>query len=152
MAVDVTSTIEISRPRHHVAAFLEDSGNDHRWIRALVAPAEPLTSFPYGKGSRVGRVARMAGAKIDYTTEVVEYRPGETLVMKTVKGPPMVVTYSLGDAPGGAQVRVRNQGEGGLMFTLFGWLMGRMVRSRVDGDLRQLKRVLEQESGGPPRS
>ena len=30
-----------------------------------------------------------------------------------------------------------------IMFTLFGWLIGRMVNARVKGDLAQLKRVLE---------
>lgn len=150
MGVDATSTIEINRPRDRVAAFLEDPSNDELWIRALIAPAELLTPFPYGEGSLVRRVARMAGAKIDYTTEVVDYEPGQKLVMRTVNGPPMVVTYSLGDTSLGTEIRVRNQGEGGVIFTLFGWLMGRMVKSRVDGDLRQLKHVLEQESE-PPR-
>lgn len=144
MAVDVRSRIEVNRPRDQVAAFLEDPANDHRWIRALVEPARVLTDGPFGNGTRVRRVARMAGAKLDYTTEVVEFRPSAKTVMKTVTGPPMVVTYSLADSAGGTEVTVRNEGGSGLMFRLFGWLVGRMVRSRVDGDLRRLKQVLEQ--------
>jgi len=148
MAVDATSVIEIRRPRDEVAAFVEDFANDKAWIRALVQPAEVLSAevFPWGVGARVRRVAKMAGARIDYTTEIVEYRRGETTVMKSVTGPAMVVTYSFYDSPAGTTVQVRNQGAGGVMFTMFGWVMSRMVKSRVDGDLWQLKQVLETDT------
>lgn len=144
MPIDVMSQVTVRRPRPEVAAFLRDVSNDHRWIRALSSPAETLSMGDYGKGTRIRRVAKMAGRSIDYTTEVVEYVPDELTTMDTVSGPfPMRVTYALADSPDGTTVSVRNEGGKGLLFRIFGPVIGRMVRSRVDGDLGQLKRLLE---------
>ncbi len=135
MPIDVTATIDISRPRPEVAAFLEDPANDLRWIRAL-SSSEKLTDGPVGKGTRVRRVAKMMGRPIDYTTEITAYDPGAVLAMDTVSGPfPMHVTYTLTDTADGTRVSVRNQGGSGWMFALFSPLIGRMVNSRVKGDL-----------------
>ena len=64
--------------------------------------------------------------------------------MDTVSGPfPMHVTYTLTDTADGTRVSVRNQGGSGWMFALFSPLIGRMVNSRVKGDLVALKAALE---------
>jgi hypothetical protein len=97
---------------------------------------------------RVQRVAKMMGRSMPYTTEVAEFEPLR-MVMKTVEGPfPMVVTYAFAAEDGGTSVAVRNQGGEGLLFKLFGRPIGWMVNSRVKGDLKQMKRVLEQRPRG----
>jgi carbon monoxide dehydrogenase subunit G len=147
MAIDVTAEVEIRRPREAVAAFIEDPANDLRWIRAL-SDSRRLTDGPLGPGTRVERTAKMMGRAMTYTTEVVEYDPGRHVGMKTVAGPiPMLVDYRLEDTPEGTRVRVRNRGGKGLAFRAFGPIIGRMVNRRVQGDLEQMKRVLEQEGG-----
>jgi uncharacterized membrane protein len=152
MGIDVTSSIVINRPRTEVAAFLEDPANDPRWIRAL-SSVEPLTPPPYGKGTRVRRVAKMAGRTIDYTTEITAYLPGQRNEMDTIKGLPMHVTYEIADdGDGRTRVSVRNEGGSGFLFSLAGPLIGRMVKSRVDGDLRELKRILERDGTAPTAS
>ncbi len=145
MAIDVTSSTVIQRPRQVVAAFIEDPANDTRWIRAL-SRAEPLTPPPYTTGTRVRRLANMAGRTIDYTTEITAHEPGARTEMDTIKGLPMHVTYTLADdGPDCTRVSVRNQGGSGFLFAVAGPLIGRIVKSRVDGDLRQLKSILEAE-------
>lgn len=104
-------------------------------------------------GYRVQRVAKVMGRTMPYVTEVVGYTPGERVDMETIESPfPMHVTYTLRDAPGGTRMTIRNRGGKGLMFTLAGPLIGRMVNGRVQGDLEQLKRVLEAQGPGPSRS
>ena len=143
MAIDVTSRIVVERPRATVAAFLEDPANDTRWIRAL-SRAEPLTPPPYTVGTRVHRIAKMAGRTIDYTTEITAHEPGARTEMNTIKGLPMRVIYTLDDdGPDRTRVSVRNEGGSGVLFAVAGPIIGRMVKSRVDGDLRQLKAILE---------
>ena len=145
MAIDVTSSTVIDRPRAAVASFLEDPSNDPRWIRAL-STAERLTPPPYGPGTRVRRVAKMAGRTIDYTTEITAHIPGERTEMDTVKGLQMHVTYALTDeGEERTRVSIRNQGGSGFLFAIAGPLIGRMVKSRVDDDLRELKRILESD-------
>jgi hypothetical protein len=142
MAIDVTATIQIHRPVDDVASYVIDSANDLSWIRALTS-SDLLTGYPIGQGTRVRRVAKMMRRSMPYTTEIVEFAPRE-LVMHTVDGPfPMIVSYRFEEAEGGTRVSVRNQGGKGLMFRLFSWLIGRMVNGRVQGDLHQLKQVLE---------
>jgi uncharacterized membrane protein len=142
MGIDVTSEIELDRPRAEVAAYIEDPGNDLTWIRALTG-AEKLTEGPLRQGTRVRRVAKMMGKSMTYTTEVVAYTPGERVEMRTIDGPPMHVTYILGDTPGGTRVTIRNAGGAGLMFKIAAGAIGHMVRRRVDGDLAALKQVIE---------
>ena len=141
--IDVTATIAIERPVEEVAAWVMDPANDLAWIRALT-DSHRLGDATVGPGLRVSRTAKMMGRPMTYVTEVAEYAPTR-MVMKTVEGPfPMVVTYEF--APVGAAastVSVRNQGGSGLMFRLLSKPMGWMVNSRVRGDLKQMKRVLE---------
>lgn len=143
MAIDVTASVTIGRPVDEVAAWVMDPANDLKWIRAL-SDSHRTGEVASGAGMRVSRTAKMLGRPMTYVTEVVEFEP-RRMVMKTVEGPfPMVVTYSFEDAGAGqARVNVRNQGGTGLVFTLFGPLIGWMVNSRVKGDLKQMKRVLE---------
>ncbi len=142
MAIDVTATVTINRPVDEVREYLVDPAHDLAWIRALTS-SDLLTGYPIGEGTRVRRVAKMMGRSMTYTTEVVAASADE-FTMRTIEGPfPMVVTYRFEEAGTGTRVSVRNQGGEGVMFRLFGWLIGRMVNSRVQGDLEQLKRVME---------
>ncbi|MGD9935765.1 MAG: SRPBCC family protein [Dehalococcoidia bacterium] len=146
VSIDVTAEVVISQPRDAVAAWVCDPANDLRWIRAL-SHAEKQGDGAFGIGTRVERTAKMMGRPMTYTTEVVAFKPASHLGMKTVSGPfPMVVDYHFDDAGDGhTRVRVRNRGGKGPLFALFGPLIGRMVNGRVQGDLEQMKRVLESE-------
>ena len=147
MPIDVTARVHVDRSIDEVAAWVMDPANDLALIRALTS-SEKLTDGPAGRGMRVKRVAKMMGRSMPYTTEVVEFEP-LGMVMKTVEGPfPMVVTYAFAAEDGGTSVTVRNQGGEGPLFKLFGRQIGWMVNSRVKGDLKQMKRVLESNPRG----
>jgi uncharacterized protein YndB with AHSA1/START domain len=147
VAIDVTARVVINRPRAEVAAFIEDAANDLQWIRALTS-VEPLSEGTMRTGYRVRRVAKMMGRAMPYVTEVKAYEPARTVEMETSESPfPMLVTYTLSDAGEGAtEMTIRNRGGAGLMFKVAGPLIGRMVNGRVQGDLRQLKAVLEKRA------
>jgi len=144
MGIDVTATEIVQRPRGELAAFLADPANDPKWIRALTR-VEAVETGAIGVGSRVRREAKMLGRTIRWTTEITELDAGRRVAMRTVEGPfPMAITYELEDAEGGGTlIHVHNRGGGGFVYGLLGPLMGRMVRSRVQGDLRALKAELE---------
>jgi hypothetical protein len=143
MAIDVTATVTIARAVDDVAAWVMDPAHDLEWIRALT-DSQRVGDAPIGPGLRVSRTAKMMGRPMTYVTEVAEFEP-RRMVMRTVEGPfPMVVTYSFQDAgEGQTRVSVRNQGGKGVMFAAFGPVIGWMVNSRVKGDLKAMKRVLE---------
>ena len=143
MAVDVTATGTIDRPRDEVAAYLRDPVNDSTWIGG-VRSARLLTSGPVAVGSQVERVASFLGRRIRYVNEVTDLTD-DHLTMRSVSSPfPMRVTYRHRDAGNGTtEVAVRVEGDAGRFYALVGPLLGLAVRRSIARDLRNLKRALE---------
>jgi hypothetical protein len=144
VAVDVSSEIEIARPRSEVAAFACDPDNATSWyenIRAVQWKSSP----PLAVGSRLAFVAHFLGRRLEYTYEVIELVPDERFVMRTAQGPfPMQTTYSWQDTPnGGTRMTLRNSGEPAGFGRLAAPMMQAAVRRANAKDLRALKTILE---------
>lgn len=150
MAVDVTATGTIQRPRDQVAAYLRDPANDTEWIGGIRS-ARLLTPGPVAVGSQVERVATFLGRRVHYVNEVTELT-ADQLAMRSVRSPfPMRVTYGHRDAGGGmTEVSVRVEGDAGRFYALLAPLLGLAVRRSIGRDLRTLKQVLE-DGRGPAR-
>ena len=143
-SVDVTTEVEIARPRADVAAFAADPGNAVRWYENIES-VEWKTSRPLAVGSRMAFVARFLGRRLAYTYEVREHLPGERFVMSTSEGPfPMETTYAWSDAPGGGtRMTLRNRGEPSGFANVAAPLMARAMRRANQKDLKALKELLE---------
>src|SRR5664280_2058996 len=86
MPVDVVTETDIAREQSEVAAFVADPDNAPRRyanIRSVEWKSEP----PLRLRSRIAFVAEFLGRRLAYTYEVVEFVPGERLVMRTAQGP-----------------------------------------------------------------
>ena len=96
MAVDILSEIEIGSAVASVAEYACDPSNAPEWY-ANIESVEWKTPPPLGLGSRIAFVARFLGRQLSYTYEIVDFVPGERLVMRTAEGPfPMETTLHLG--------------------------------------------------------
>jgi len=137
----------IPRARPEVAAYVLDWRNDPKWIGGI-GESRLATAEPFGIGSRVERVAKFLGKRIEYVNEVVELEPARRLAMRSVKGPfAMRVTYEVEDAAGGeTRVRLRNEGGPSRALGLLWPLLSRAVRRATQRDLDRLKRILEAHS------
>jgi uncharacterized protein YndB with AHSA1/START domain len=144
MAVDVVTTIEITRPRAEVAAFAADPDNATRWYQNIRS-VEWETPRPVAVGSRVAFVASFLGRRLAYTYEVLELVPGERLVMSTAQGPfPMTTTYEWEDTAGGeTRMTLRNAGEPAGFSKVSAPMMASAMRRANRKDLEQLKAILE---------
>ncbi len=111
MSVDVVSEIDIDRPIEAVAAYAADPSNAPEWY-ANIASVEWKTEPPLQVGSAIAFVARFLGRRLVYTYEMVEFIPGERLVMRTAEGPfPMETSYSWASTnSGGTHMTLRNRG------------------------------------------
>jgi uncharacterized membrane protein len=142
--VDVSTQIEIARPRDRVAAYAADLDNTTSWYENIER-VEWETPRPLAVGSRVAFVARFLGRRLAYTYEVRELVAGERLVMSTAQGPfPMETTYTWADA-GEARTRMtlRNRGEPAGFKRVAAPLMARAMRRANEKDLARLKEILE---------
>ena len=150
MAVDVTTEIEIDRPRGEVAAFAADPDNATAWYENIKA-VEWKTPRPAVVGSRIAFVARFLGRRIAYTYEVAERVDGERFVMRTAHGPfPMETTYAWRDAAAGrTHMTLRNRGEPAGFSRLAAPFMAPAMRRANAKDLRRLKALLEARGATP---
>jgi uncharacterized membrane protein len=144
MAVDVRTEIEIDRPREEVAAYAADPTNATAWYENI-KKAEWKTLPPLAEGSRIAFAAQFLGRELTYTYEIVEYRPGERLVMSTADGPfAMETSYTWADtASGSTKMTLRNRGAPTGFSRIVAPVMATAIRRANRKDLERLKEILE---------
>ena len=141
--VDVTTEIDIGRPRAEVAAVAGDPSNATRWYRNITSVTW-RTPPPLAVGSQLDFVARFLGRELRYTYEVAELVPDARLVMRTADGPfAMETTYEWRDAPAGTRMRLRNRGTPTGFAGVAAPVVAAAMRRANDADLRQLTELLE---------
>ena len=144
MPVDVSVEIVIDRPKALVAAYAADPSHAPQWY-VNIKSIEWQTSPPLAVGSKMDFVARFLGRRLAYTYEVVEFEPGERIVMRTAQGPfPMETTYTWSTVDGDAtRMTLRNRGTPSGFSALMAPLMSMAMRRATQKDLAALKRLLE---------
>ncbi len=144
VAVDVSTHVEIARPRERVAAFAADPDMATRWY-ANIKSVDWKTAPPLAAGSEVAFTARFLGRRLAYTYQVREWVPGTRFVMSTQEGPfPMETTYEWEDtASGGTRMKLRNRGNPSGFSKWVAPLMSTAMRRANRKDLERLKRLLE---------
>lgn len=144
MTVDVSTTVEIARPRADVAAYAADPDNATAWYRNIKR-VEWKSPAPLSVGTRVAFEARFLGRTLVYVYEVKELVPGERLVMATSDGPfAMETTYTWSDlSDGGTRMTLRNRGAPSGFGALMTPLMVPAMRRANRKDLKLLKEILE---------
>ena len=147
MKVDVTTEAVINRARDEVASYAGDPANAPQWY-ANIDTVTWNTPPPMSVGSKLTFVARFMGRRLEYTYEIVEFVPGERLVMRTSQGPfPMETTYIWANAgPGKTRMTLRNHGEPSGFASITAPIMSSAMRRANHKDLANLKTILERRS------
>lgn len=144
MAVDVTTEIEIDRPREEVERYASDPDKAPEWYENIRS-VQWQTERPLRVGSRFAFVAQFLGKRLAYTYEVRSHVPGEQFVMSTAEGPfPMETTYSWRESPsGGTTMTLRNRGNPSGFRGIAAPIMAAAMRRANRKDLARLKALLE---------
>ena len=142
--MDVTTAIDIERPRAQVASYASDPDNATTWYENIKS-VNWKTARPLVVGSQLAFEAAFLGRRMAYTYEVRELAPGERFVMRTAEGPfPMETTYTWQDTDsGGTRMTLRNRGEPSGFSRVVAPLMTLAMRQANRKDLRRLKTILE---------
>ena len=145
--VDVVTEITIARPLEQVASYAADPDHAPEWY-VNIRSAEWRTEKPLRIGSQIIFKAKFLGRELAYTYEVVEYVPGEKLVMRTAEGPfPMETTYTWRPTEDGqTRMSLRNRGKPSGFSRLFAPFMASAMRRANKKDLQVLKKILEGRS------
>jgi len=146
--IDVVTQIEIAAPIDRVSRIAADPDNVPAWY-VRIESVEWKTPRPVALGTRVAFVAHFLGRRLAYTYEVVEFVPGERLVMRTSEGPfPMETTY-LWEAvdPSSTRMTLRNRGEPAGFSALVRPFLSWMIRRANRQDLKRLKQLIERAEG-----
>jgi len=144
MTVDVSTDIVIRRPRRDVAAYAANPDNAPSWYVNIEA-VQWKTAPPASVGSQVAFVAHFLGRRLAYTYEIIEFAPGERLVMRTAEGPfPMETTYTWdATSEGHTRMVLRNRGTPAGFSKLAAPLTASAMRRANKKDLARLKGLLE---------
>jgi uncharacterized membrane protein len=147
MRVDVSTEIVIVQPVAVVSEYAADPSNAPHWY-VNIKSVEWRTPKPVAIGSRVAFVAHFLGRRMAYTYEIVDFVPGERLVMRTAEGPfPMETQYLWqAQSPGTTRMVLRNHGNPTGFSRLFAPFMDRAIRRANRKDLARLKQLLESRS------
>ncbi|MQA00711.1 MAG: ATPase [Dehalococcoidia bacterium] len=143
MPIDVMTERIIHQPRDRVAAYAGDPTNAPVWY-ANIESVEWQTPPPMRVGSKLGFVAHFLGRRLFYTYEIVDYVPGERMVMRTEQGPfPMETTYEWHAVDDGTRMTLRNRGEPAGFSKLFAPFLPLAMRRATRKDLARLQTLLE---------
>ena len=149
MTVDVFTETTIRRPVDVVSAYAGDPSNAPDWY-VNIESVEWKTPPPAQVGSQVAFVARFLGRRLAYTYELVEWIPGERMVMRTAQGPfPMETTYTWEPAgEDSTRMTLRNRGAPAGFSKAAAPFMAIAMRRANRKDHACLRRALEKDLPG----
>lgn len=144
--VDVLTDIIIHCPREQVAAYAANPENAPEWY-VNIKKAEWQSEKSVDVGARIAFKAQFLGRELSYVYEIVEYVPGEKMVMRTANGPfPMETTYTWGKIDDqNTKMTLRNKGNPTGFSKLFTPFMSSMMKKANNADLKRIKSILEKD-------
>lgn len=143
--VNVFTEINIRRPISIVSEFAANPDNAPEWY-VNIDSAEWLTQKPLTIGSQIAFKAQFLGRKLAYVYEIVEFIPGQKIVMRTSDGPfPMETTYTwetINDDL--TRMTLRNKGNPIGFSKFLTPFMSPMMKIANKKDLKSIKGKLEE--------
>jgi uncharacterized membrane protein len=142
--VDVITEVKIRCSHDKVSEYAANPDNAPKWY-VNIHSAEWQTQKPMTIGSRIAFKAQFLGRELAYVYEIVEFIPGQKLVMRTANGPfPMETTYTWDMIDDNlTRMTLRNKGNPTGFSKLIAPFMATMMTMANKKDLKKIKEILE---------
>ncbi len=144
---EVEESVVIDRPRDQVFAFATDPTNVPLYNSNLIE-FERLTPGPLKKGSQDRGAIKVAGKRMDWTAEAVEFEEGRRVAFRSIEAPvPFELEMTYEDVGDGTKVTWHQESDsfGGFFGKLADPLVTRMYAKDLRSNLENLKELLEAE-------
>lgn len=141
----VDDSIVIERPRQEVWDFATDPDNIMLTSSNLVE-FEQLTDGPVGERTRFRGVVKVAGKKIEWTSEVTKFDAPSTFAQRSIQSAiPFAIEVTYEDADGGTRMSWHQELEsfGGFFGKLSEPIVTKMYAKDVRANLERTKELLE---------
>jgi hypothetical protein len=137
------NSILINRPLEEVFAFLSNAENDPKWKSGAVE-VRKTSKGPVGVDSTWSSIGHLLGQRIESQMEYTEYEANWKYTVKCQSGPfPFESRVTFGRVAGFTSVSMRAEADPGGFFRLGEPLSLSMVRRQIQGDLVNLKDMME---------
>jgi uncharacterized membrane protein len=138
----IESTAVINRPIEEVFAVLSNLENNPKWSSAFLE-VKRTSEGPIAVGTTWRAVQKAFGQGLESEVEVTEYEPNRMWTQKGKSPFPVHVQATFESVDGGTRVNLRLEGEPGGFFKLAEPLVAMMAKRNIDGDLANLKDLME---------
>lgn len=137
----VEGSAVINRPPDEVFAFSTDPANAPQWQSSAL---EASVDGQLQAGATGREVRKFLGRRLESTMRVEEYEPPRRFALQVTSGPvPFHVQQTVEPVDDGSRISVVIEGEPGGFFRLAEPLVERGVRRELEGNLANLKDILE---------
>lgn len=144
----IHESIVIARPQEIVFEFSSNPENVTRYSPSIVR-YEPVDDGPLGESSRVEGSIKVAGKRIDFVEEIVEFDPPRRFSARTIESPiPFRVTIWSDPVNDGTLLEWLTEADqfGGFFGKLAEPVVVGMYRRELKADLDRLKKLIETET------
>ena len=138
----IESTAVINRPVEEVFAVLSNLENSPKWSSAFLEVTK-TSEGPIGVGTAWRAVQKAFGQGLESEVEVTEYEPNRKWTQKGKSPFPVQIQATFESVDGGTRVNLRLEGEPGGFFKLAEPLVAMMAKRNIEGDLANLKDLME---------
>ena len=140
------TSLVIHRPIQTVFNFVSNYQNSPRWVSGTMKH-QKITPGPIGVGTVIHTTGHAAGLRVEATRIVTAYEPPVKYAFSSdYRQIPFTMTFFFEPMQSGTRLTVMVEGESAGLFKAATPLILRSLRRQVEGDLRRLKSVLEEQS------
>jgi len=140
-----TTSIVIQRPLEIVFAMVSNYQNSALWVSGALEH-QKITPGPIGVGTVIRTRGRFMGQQVEATRTVVAYEPPMRYAFRSAyQQVPFTTLFVFEAIPNGTRLTATVEGEPTGLYKAAMPLIFNLIRQQMEGDLRRLKKLLEEQ-------